>query len=353
VSRIAVVLAALAVTGVGAVAAPGAGAAAGCSASRDVAAVTIAGPGQVVIGVGTGGAVLVDGVPCGSATVGATDRLRVVGDDGGQSVRIGGAFGRTRVAVGLGANDDVVEAADHRGRGLRLAGGAGSDSLNGGRGDDRIAGGAGDDSCEGGPGRDRLRSCMPAFDARAAAIDDRLQRRMTGRSWHRGCPVPLAQLRVIALRHWGFDRDVHEGKLVVHEDEVGDITRAMRSLFSHRFPIRRMRLVDDYAANDRRSMRADNTSAFNCRFVAGRPGTWSQHAYGRAIDVNPVENPYVTSSGFVSPRSGRRFADRSRGAKGMIHRGDRVVRAFRAVGWEWGGAWNGTRDYQHFSANGR
>jgi Ca2+-binding RTX toxin-like protein len=261
-------------------------------------------------------------------------------------------FSGTAVTVRLGGGDDAVDASGHRGKGLRLRGGAGADSLAGGFGRDRIDGGPGDDGCEGGPGRDRLLSCMPEFDARTSAIDGDVRRRMTGRSWHDGCPVALGQLRLLELRHWDFRRDIRSGELVVHEDSAGDMTRAMRAIFAHRFPIRRMRLVDEYGADDRRSMRADNTSAFNCRYIAGRPGVWSQHAFGRAIDVNPVENPYV-SGGSVSPRSGRRFADRSRRAKGMIHDGDRVVRAFRSVGWEWGGDWSSPRDYQHFSANGR
>jgi hypothetical protein len=124
-------------------------------------------------------------------------------------------------------------------------------------------------------------------------------------------------------------------------------------LYRDRYPIRRMRLIDKYGASDRKSMAADNTSAFNCRFVAGRPGVWSQHAYGRAIDVNPIENPYVTSSGHVSPPAGRPFADRSRKVPGMIHAGDATVRAFAAAGWEWGGNWSWPKDYQHFSSNGR
>lgn len=126
----------------------------------------------------------------------------------------------------------------------------------------------------------------------------------------------------------------------------------MRRLYRKRFPIRRMRLIDAHGADDRRSMNADNTSAFNCRFVAGTE-RWSEHAYGKAIDVNPIENPYVTASGHVSPPAGRPYADRSQDAEGMIHRGDAVVRAFRRAGWKWGGNWPGTRDYQHFSASGR
>jgi len=127
---------------------------------------------------------------------------------------------------------------------------------------------------------------------------------------------------------------------------------AMRALFRLRYPIRQMRLVDAYGADDHRSMDADNTSAFNCRFVAGSGGVWSQHAYGRALDLNPLENPYVTEPGYVSPPAGAPFADRSRHAKGLIHRGGAVVAAFAAVGWEWGGNWAWPKDFQHFSATG-
>lgn len=125
----------------------------------------------------------------------------------------------------------------------------------------------------------------------------------------------------------------------------------MRKLFEQGYPFRQMRLVDAYGADDHRSMAADNTSAFNCRTVAGS-SVWSEHAYGRAIDVNPIENPYVTDSGYVSPPEGAAYADRSRHAKGVIHDGGAVVRAFAAVGWEWGGDWAWPKDYQHFSATG-
>jgi hypothetical protein len=110
-----------------------------------------------------------------------------------------------------------------------------------------------------------------------------------------------------------------------------------------------MRLVDAYGADDRRSMRADNTSAFNCRFVAGT-SRWSEHAYGRAIDLNPIENPYVTDSGYVSPPAGAPFANRARHRKGMV--GGHAVRAFAEVGWRWGGDWPWPKDFQHFSASG-
>ncbi len=174
---------------------------------------------------------------------------------------------------------------------------------------------------------------------------------MSGVSWHRGCPVGFADLRLLTVEHWGFDGRVHRGRLVVHRDFATGMVRTMRTLFRLRYPIRQMRLVDAYGGDDHRSMDADNTSAFNCRFVAGSPGVWSEHAYGRAIDVNPIENPYVTESGYVSPPAGAPFADRGH-AKGVIHRGGAVVRAFASIGWEWGGNWSWPKDYQHFSATG-
>ena len=192
----------------------------------------------------------------------------------------------------------------------------------------------------------------PQFKGSSHPIEGQIRDRIVGSSWHPGCPVHISKLRLLELRHWGFDHDVHRGKLVVHRAEDKAILRVMERLFKRRFPIRKMALIDRYDASDHRSMNDDNTSAFNCRFVAGT-SRWSNHAYGRAIDVNPIENPYVSGS-HVSPPAGKPFADRSRDAKGMIHDGDVVVRAFaRKAGWEWGGDWSGgTRDYQHFSANG-
>ena len=191
-----------------------------------------------------------------------------------------------------------------------------------------------------------------AFRGHIERIDAATRQRMTGVSWHRGCPVGLAGLRLLRVRHWGFDGRTHWGRLVVHRDAARAMLGVMRRLFRLHFPIRQMRLVDAYGADDHRSMDADNTSAFNCRFIAGQPGVWSEHAYGRAIDLNPLENPYVTASGHVSPPAGAPFADRGRQAQGMVHRRGPVVEAFADAGWKWGGNWSWPKDYQHFSASG-
>jgi hypothetical protein len=191
----------------------------------------------------------------------------------------------------------------------------------------------------------------PVFTASITRIPWPIRGWMTGLSWRAGCPVPLRRLRLITLRYWGFDREAHLGRLVVHRDSARKIVAVFRRLYHVSFPIRRMRLVDYYGARDRTSMEHDNTSAFNCRWRAGQPGVWSMHAYGKAIDINPVENPYVWSGGF-SPPNAAPYVDRSRRRRGMIYHGDAVWRAFRNHGWEWGGDWR-YPDYQHFSSNGR
>jgi D-alanyl-D-alanine carboxypeptidase-like protein len=183
-------------------------------------------------------------------------------------------------------------------------------------------------------------------------IDAATRDLMIGSSWHAGCPVPLRDLRLLRLTYYGFDGRAHEGQLVVHRWYAEGFVGVFRRLYEERFPIRRMRLVDHYGADDARSMAADNTSAFNCRLRAGSSTEWSQHAYGRAVDVNTVENPFVTPT-HVSPPAGRAYVDRTQDRPGMIHLHDEVWWAFHAIGWEWGGQWQGTIDYQHFSANGR
>jgi len=172
-------------------------------------------------------------------------------------------------------------------------------------------------------------------------------------SWRPGCPVGPDELRRIRLRYEGFDGRAHLGTLVVNARVVHDVVVVFRTLYGARFPIRRMRPVDAYHGSDDRSMAADNTSGFNCRAaVAAGPRSWSMHAYGEAIDVNTVENPYL-ESGRVLPPNGRAYADRTRVRPGMAVEGGILVRAFARVGWGWGGRWTASPDYQHFSVSGR
>jgi hypothetical protein len=156
----------------------------------------------------------------------------------------------------------------------------------------------------------------------------------------------------VRLTYWGFDGRAHTGALVVNASALGDIVVVFKRLYGARFPVRRMRPIDAYGANDERSLAADNTSAFNCRYAVGPgPRRWSTHAYGLAIDVNPVENPYL-EGGRVHPRAGKAYLNRSKVRPGMAVRGGLLVNVFAAVGWQWGGRWIGTPDYQHFSSTG-
>jgi hypothetical protein len=196
----------------------------------------------------------------------------------------------------------------------------------------------------------RADATLPAFTSSVATIDSATATRMRY-SYRAGCPVGLADLRLVRVRYYGFDRVARTGELVVHRTATTAVVGAFRAMYAARFPIQRMVLVDVYRGDDHASMDANNTSAFNCRKVEGGSG-WSEHAYGRAIDINPVQNPYVAGS-TVLPEAGRAYLTRSNDRPGMIVRGDVVVRTFASFGWGWGADFATIRDYQHFSASGR
>jgi hypothetical protein len=190
----------------------------------------------------------------------------------------------------------------------------------------------------------QARSAAPAFSSSIEPVRWSDLRH----SYRAGCPVGPTQLRTVVVSHWGFDGKPQTGRVVVARRLAPGIVRVFRTLWEAKFPIRRLRPVSEYRGSDDASMAADNTSAFNCRFVGGTR-RWSMHAFGEAIDVNPVENPYVRGS-TVSPPAGRAYLDRSRYRKGMAVSGGVLVRAFAAAGWKWGASFG---DYQHFSTTGR
>jgi hypothetical protein len=171
-------------------------------------------------------------------------------------------------------------------------------------------------------------------------------------TYRAGCPVGPVDLRMLHMSYWGFDGAPHVGTMVVNAGVANDVLTVFSTLFDARFPIRQMVPVDAFQGSDPASMDADNTSGFNCRYaVADGPPQWSAHAYGQAIDVNTVENPYL-QGGAVQPAAGGVYLDRSDVRAGMAVDGGALVAAFAAVGWEWGGRWAGTPDYQHFSKTG-
>jgi hypothetical protein len=167
---------------------------------------------------------------------------------------------------------------------------------------------------------------LPPFRLEVRGIDAALAERMSA-SWRPGCPVPLADLRYLTIRHWGFHGRPVDGEMVVHADAVEAVRQIFAWGYGARFPIERMRLIDDYGGDDDRSMAANNTSAFNCRHVGGTT-TWSEHAHGRAIDVNPVQNPWVAGTR-VEPPAGAAHLDRTRPDLGLIREGGPLHRRRR------------------------
>jgi hypothetical protein len=170
---------------------------------------------------------------------------------------------------------------------------------------------------------------------------------MRKHSWRQGCPTAIEDLAYLHIAHFGNDGAVHEGNLVVHRQLASEVLAIFEALFGQRFVIEKMRLIDEYEGSDERSMADNNTSGFNCRFVDGKPGVFSSHSHGRAIDINPRTNPMIVS-GEVFPPAGAEFTDRRRKAPGLLRDGDRAVAAFTRRGWTWGGSWKSMRDYQHF-----
>jgi hypothetical protein len=175
--------------------------------------------------------------------------------------------------------------------------------------------------------------------------------------WHPGCPVALSALRLLSVSYHGFDGRTHTGQLVVAEAAAGPLARVFAKLYALHFPIRHMGLADSYGPVKFRPADGDVSASFECRQAAPSPcvggsgsGSWSEHAYGEAVDLNPLENPYVGCGQSRDPKA-RPFFDRSHHRRGMVT--PAVVRAFRSVGWGWGGSWAGsTKDYMHFSATG-
>jgi hypothetical protein len=181
----------------------------------------------------------------------------------------------------------------------------------------------------------------------AAPVAATLLDKMRTTTWHPGCPVPPDDLRQLKLSYWNFDRKQTNGTLIVHKDVAQEVTDIFRDLFHHGFLIEKMTPVEDYKGDDNASMAANNTSAFNCRDVTGQPGKFSNHSWGRAIDINPLTNPYVKGDS-VLPPAGRKYLDRTKAFPGSILKDGFVVREFEASGWTWGGRWTDRQDYQHF-----
>ena len=198
------------------------------------------------------------------------------------------------------------------------------------------------------------------FHGKIDELPRSLAAQMRGSTWSPGCPVPLDGLRLLHFNYWGFDGVIRRGPMVVNASIAEDVLWVFGRLFDARFPIKHVGLSTPFhpkafAQHRRITSHRSNTASFNCRPVvtALGPGSdYSQHAYGLAIDLNPLQNPYVTTDGFVRNRAAEPYTVRSRHLEGMVHEGDIVVRSFAAIGWAWGGDWSGDKDYMHFSLSG-
>ncbi len=192
-----------------------------------------------------------------------------------------------------------------------------------------------------------------SYNAQINPITPNIKERMIkGNSYRAGCPVSLNSLRYITLTYVGFDGKEHRGELIVNKAVAKDIVSIFKELYNIKYPIKKMRLVSDYHGSDFASIEADNTSAFNCRFVDGTH-KWSNHSYGRAIDINPIENPYVSKRGDISHSKSLKYGARERLSnsadwRAVILKRDKIVNIFKKYGWRWGGSWHCCKDYQHF-----
>jgi hypothetical protein len=168
-------------------------------------------------------------------------------------------------------------------------------------------------------------------------------------SWREECPLHFDELSLLTMTYWNFDGEVATGEMVVNTAVVDDVVTVFSDIFDLEFPIERMELVDNYGGDDKAAMRANVTSSFNCRYVDGTE-RWSNHAFGLAVDINPLINPWARE-GNVLPLEGEPYTGREQPIPGMVNLGDEIVTVFEQVGWTWGGVWQ-SPDYMHFSRPG-
>jgi hypothetical protein len=194
----------------------------------------------------------------------------------------------------------------------------------------------------------------PRFVGSVQPVDPQARRWLVEKNWHPGCPVPISDLRVVTVSYWGFDGEVKQGPLVLNERVADDVLSVFHRMFNARFPIKRIALAAKWRPprpSDRFTT-TDATASFSCRPVTNGTSL-SEHSYGWAVDINPLQNPYIGTDGKIRRVAERPYVDRSKDLPGMIHPGDVVVRSFTRIGWGWGGYWNSLKDYMHFSLTGR
>lgn len=188
---------------------------------------------------------------------------------------------------------------------------------------------------------------QPPFFSQISAIPSALQQQMQMYTWHPGCPVNLSDLAYVQLSYWGFDNKSHQGILIVNAKVAENVVDIFKQLYVIKFPIAKMQPLDVYYGNDLQSMADNNTVAFNCRAMTSDATRFSLHSYGKAIDINPLFNPYIEGN-TIYPPEGKFYLARNPNIIGTITHGSPIYAVFIAHGWKWGGDWQGLKDYQHF-----
>lgn len=178
-------------------------------------------------------------------------------------------------------------------------------------------------------------------------IPDVIFNRMNKVSFTEDCPVNREDLRYLKVLYWGTDNTPHTGELIVNKAIAEAARNVFFELYRASYQIEKIQLIDEYGANDEVSMSNNNTSCFNARKVKGS-NEWSKHAYGMAIDINPLYNPYVSADGKILPLNGEKYADRENSFKMKIDTSAYVYSVFKKYGFSWGGDWEIVKDYQHF-----
>lgn len=174
-----------------------------------------------------------------------------------------------------------------------------------------------------------------------------------GKSWRKGCPVSLNDLRYLRVTYIDFRGIDVMGEIIVHKEISSEVIALFEALYDVEYPIKKMRLVNHYKGNDWQSIEAGNTSAFNCRSATGSKN-WSKHSYGKAIDINPIQNPYISASGYISHKASLKYRKRvhtktTYADKAILLKDDKATKIFKSYGWRWGGDFSGVKDYQHFT----
>ncbi len=188
---------------------------------------------------------------------------------------------------------------------------------------------------------------LPPFYGKISTIPPNVQKLMRQYTWRPTCPIPLTKLRYLEISYYGFDHKVHKGSIIVNEELAKQVLTIFKLLYQHKFPIQSIIPMYKFKGSDEASMEANNTSSFNCRQVSEQPGIYSQHSYGRAIDINTRINPYIKKL-ITLPENGKVYSNRCQPAPGKIVQDGIAYKIFTSRHWAWGGAWYDLHDYQHF-----